>query len=175
MLFNLIILLTSMLLMMNSSVIQKLHRSETALHSILCSAAVVPPLAGTKGREKENKGRGSEMSHSCRHISSHKHQLLFFRGKKRSFETKPGVSVDRTFNTSPLCFHAHLPKQPEKIFSLLAYDCWHVLNTQDFPFGWCFLVLLDRRYTLNTNNSVHVLIYSSLGQASLHMFVNLSQ
>lgn len=32
-----------------------------------------------------------------------------------------------------------------------------------------------RCYTLNTNNSVHVLIYSSLRQASLHMFVNLSQ
>lgn len=105
MLFNLVIPLTPTLLTMNSSVIQKLHRSKMALHSILCSTAAVPPLAGTKGRENENEGRGSETSHSCRHISSHKHQLLFFRGKKRSFETKPGVSVDNTFNASPLCFH----------------------------------------------------------------------
>lgn len=105
MLFNIVIPLTPTLLTMNSSVIQILHRSKMALHSIQCSTAVAPPLAGTKEREKENEGRGSEMSHSCRHISSHEHQLPFFRGKKRSFETKPGVSLDNTSNTSPLCFH----------------------------------------------------------------------
>lgn len=121
------------------------------------------------------------MSHSCRHISSHKHQLRFFRGKKRSFERKPGVSLDNTFNTSSSVSTVHLPKQTEKIFSMLVSDCWHVLNTQDFPFGWFYApwtlspLILDRLYTLNTNNSVHVLIYSSIGWASLHMFATNSR
>lgn len=67
------------------------------------------------------------MSHSCCHISSHKHQLHFFRGKKWSFETKPGVSLD---NTYPSVSTVHLLRLTEKIFSMLVSDCWHV--------GWCF-------------------------------------
>lgn len=118
---------------MNSSVIQKLHHSKIALHSIQCSTAVVPPLTGTKEREKEKEVRGSEMSHSCRHISSHKHQLLFFRGKKRSFETKPGVSLDNSFHASPLCFH----RPPAKTASedLLVVSVWLLTRAEHSGFS----------------------------------------
>lgn len=150
MLPNLVILLTPTYLTMNSSVIQKLHHSKVALHSIRCSTAVVPPVAGTKEREKENEGRGSEMSHSCRHISSHKHQLLFFRGKKRSFETKPRVSLDNTFNTSPLCFRRPPAKtgwEDLLVVSVWLLTCWtlRIFPSADAFTPWTlYLLLLDR-------------------------------